>query len=356
MPHIYAHRNTVPKTMRALAKTAAVPGLKLIEALVPTPGPGEVLIRVKRTALSAAAAHLDRWDAWAQRTVQPPVIVGHEFVGLIASVGPGVTDFHLGECVIGEPCVACGTCRHCLAGHHHRCASARRLGQDRDGAFADYVCLPQGAVWHADPCIPLDVLACFVPLGQAVRIARRFDLLGAQVLIAGTSARGCMAAAIARYAGARNVIVADANPAGLALAASLGVARTVDTRDSSLATLRRELGITDGFDLAIDTTGRDAALADLLTHLRLGGQLALLGTPADDARLNIHLLLAKQLAVHGFDARDNVPDWERLTQALQSGLDISPVISRCLPIAAFREAFDRAAAGEPGKIVLDWES
>ena len=356
MPHIYAHRNTVPKTMRALAKTAAAPGLKLIEALVPAPGPGEVLIRVKRTALSAAAASIDRWDAWAQRTVRPPVIVGHEFVGLVASVGPGVTDFHLGDCVVGEPCVACGTCRHCLAGHHHRCASARRLGQDRDGAFADYVCLPQGAVWHADPRLPLDILACFVPLGQAVRIARRFDLLGAQVLIAGTGAQGCMAATIARYAGARNVVVADAHPAGLALAASLGVAHVVDTRGASLDTLRRELGIVDGFDLGIDTTGRTPALGDLLAHLRLGGQLALLRAPADDACLPLQPLLAKQISVLGLDARDNVPDWERLTSALQSGLDVSPVISRCLPIAAFREAFERAAAGEPGKLILDWES
>lgn len=206
MPHIYAHRNAVPKTMRALAKIDPAPGLKLIEALVPVPGPGEVLVRVKKTALSMAALHLDRWDTWAQRSVQPPVIVGQEFVGLVASTGPGVSDFHPGELVIAEPAVTCGTCRHCLAGQRHLCSGARRLGQTRDGAFADYVCLPQGALWHAGPGIPTELLACFIPLGQAVRVARRFDLFGANVLVTGATPLGCMTAAIAHHAGARSVI------------------------------------------------------------------------------------------------------------------------------------------------------
>ncbi len=356
MPHIYVHRNAVPKTMRALAKTDPAPGLKLIEALVPIPGPGDVLVRVKKSALSTEAAHVDRWDSWAKRTVQPPVIVGHEFVGLVASIGPGVTDFHPGELVLGEPCVACGTCRHCLAGHRHRCTAARRLGLDRDGSFADYVCLPQNSVWHADPRLPTDVLACFAPLAQVVRIARRFDLLGAHVLITGAGSIGCMAAAIAKHAGARSVVVADANPAGLALAKSLGATHTVDTREATLDTVQRDLAIADGFDLGVETSGQSPSLGDLLAHLRLGGQLALLGPPAEESVINWHTIQAKQLTVHGIDSRDNATDWERLTLALHSGLDITPVVTHCLPFANFREAFDRAAAGEPGKIILDWDS
>lgn len=356
MPHIYVHRNAVPKTMRALAKIDPAPGIKLIEALVPTPGPGEVLIRVKKTALSAAAAHVDRWDVWARRNVRPPVIVGHEFVGLVASVGPGVTDFHPGERVIGEPCVACGTCRHCLGGHRDRCNAARRIGLDRDGAFADYVCLPQGSVWHADPRLPADVLACFSPLGQAVRIVRRFDLLGAHVLVTGAGAVGCMVAAIARHAGARSVVVADASPAGLTLARALGATRTVDTRESTFDSVQRDLGITDGFDLGIETSGLPSALGDLLAHVRLGAQLALLGTTTDDALVNWHVIQSKQLTLHGVDSRNNAADWERLTLAIHSGLDITPVITHCLPVGSFRDAFDRATTGEPGKIILDWES
>lgn len=355
MPHIYAHRNAVPKTMRALAKIDPGPGLKLIEALVPTPGPGDVLIRVQKTALSAAATHIDRWDAWAQRTISPPVIVGSEFVGLVASVGPGVDDFHPGEKVVGEPRVSCGNCRHCLAGHRRRCAAARRLGQDRDGAFADYVCVPQHAVWHADGRIPSDVLACFVPLGQVVHASRRFDLLGAHVLITGASALGGMAAAVARHCGACSVVVADTNPAGLALAQTLGATRTIDTREAAIDTVRRELDIADGFDFGIETSGHPVALGDLVAHLQPGGQIALLGTPLEDAPLNWSAIQSRQLGIHGIDSSAGGTDWERLARALHGGLDITPAIAHCLPFSCFREAFDRAAHGEPGKIILDWD-
>ena len=355
MPHIYIHRNAVPKTMRALAKVDPGPGVKLIEALVPTPDSGEVLIRVKKTALSAAALHTDRWDAWAQRNIRPPVILGHEFVGLVASVGPGVTDCHPGELVIGEPCVACGNCRHCLGGHRHLCPDAHRLGQDRDGAFADYVCLPQSAVWHADPRLPTDILACFAPLGQVVRLARRFDLLGAHVLVAGAGSLGCMATAIARHAGARSVVVVDNHPSRLDLARTLGATRVVDTREATLDAAQHELDIRDGFDLGIETSGCAAALGDVLTHLRLGAQLALLGVPGDEAPPNWGPIVAKQLTVHGIDGRDNLLDWERLTLAIHSGLDLAPLITHCLPVGCFREAFERTAAGEPGKMILDWE-
>ncbi len=355
MPHIYAHRSAVPKTMRALAKIDPVPGLKLIEALVPVPGPGEVLVRVKKTALSYAALHIDRWDAWAQRAIRPPVIVGHEFAGLVASIGPGVADFHPGETVVAEPHVACGTCRHCLSGRRHLCRDARRLGQTQDGVFADYVCLPQGCLWHADPRVPIDVLACFIPLGQAVRVARRFDLLGANVLVTGANALGCMTAAIAHHAGARSVVVADANPAGLALARSLGTTHTVDTRSQTLDLVCRELGIGEGFDLGVEAAGLPAALGDLLAHLRPGGQLALLGAETGEVAVDVHAILSNQLTVAGIDDRNSASDWERLTQVLRHGLDLGAVITHRLPVGRFREAFDRIAAGEPGKIILDWD-
>lgn len=355
MPHIYAHRNIIPKTMRALAKIDPVPGLKLIEALVPTPGPGEVLIRVKRTALGIETTHIDQWDQWAQRNLRPPLIVGHESVGLVASTGPGVTDFHPGEMVISHPFLACGNCRQCLAGRRHLCRAARRLGRDRDGACADYVCLPQSAVWHADPRLPVDILACFVPLGQAVQIARRFDLLGAHVLVAGASSLGCMVAAVARHAGARHVIVADANPAGLALAQTIPGIRTIDLRDASIGDLQRELAIDAGFDFGIETSGLPSSLGDLLAHLRPGGQIALLAATTGEVSLNTDLILNHRLSLHGLQAGEPIADWERLTLALQNGLDVSRVITYCLPCGSFREALDRAAAGEPGRILLDWD-
>ena len=356
MPHIYAHRDTVPKTMRALAKIDPGPGLKLIEALVPTPGPGEVLIRVQKTALSADATHIDRWDAWAQRNIRPPVIIGSEFVGLVASIGPGVADFHPGEKVVGEPVISCGNCRHCLAAHRSRCTAARRLGQDRDGAFADYVCLPQHSLWHADVRLPADVLACFAPLGQVVHAARRFDLLGAHVLITGAAALGGMAAAVARHCGARSVVVADTNPAGLTLATALGATRTIDTREAVFDPTLRELDIADGFDFGIETSGHPAALGDLISYLRPGGSLALLRTPVEAVPLDWSAIQNRQLTLHGIGPGDSGADWERLTLALHSGLDITPAITHCLPFSCFRDAFDRAAHGEPGKIILDWES
>ncbi len=355
MPHIYAHRNAVPKTMRALAKIDPAPGLKLIEALVPTPGPGDVLVRVQKTALSAAATHIDRWDAWAQRTIRPPVIVGNEFVGLVASVGPGVGDFHPGELVIGEPGVSCGSCRHCLAGHRSRCTAARRLGQDRDGAFADYVCVPQQSLWHADGRIPSDVLACFTPLGQVVRAARLLDLFGAHVLITGASALGGMAAAVTRHCGARSVVVADTNPAGLALATALGATRTIDMREAAFDSTLRALDIADGFDFGIETSGHPAALGDLIAHLRPAGQLALLRAPVETTPLDWSTIQGRQLTLHGIGSDANSTDWERLACALHSGLDVTPAIAHCLPFGCFREAFDRAAHGEPGKIILDWD-
>jgi len=342
--------------MRALAKIDPSPGLKLIEALVPTPEPGEVLIRVKKTALSTEAAHIDRWDTWAQRTVRPPVIIGHEFVGLVASVGPGITDFTPGDLVLGNPGIACGTCRHCLAGHRHLCTASLRLGLDRDGAFADYVCLPQHSVWHADMRLPTDVLACFDPLGRVVRVARRFDLLGSHVLITGAGSLGCMAVAIAKHAGASSIVVSDTNPAGLALAKSLGATRTIDTREAIFDSVRRELAIADGFDFGLETSGRSAALGDVIAHMRPGGQLALLGTPTEDALVNTQAIQAGQLTLHGIGSSTSATDWERLSLALHSGLDVTPIITHCLPFGSFREAFDRAAMGEPGKIILDWES
>lgn len=356
MPHIYAHRNIIPKTMRALAKIDPAPGLKLIEALVPTPGPGEVLIRVKRTALSAEVTHLDRWDGWAQRNARPPVIVGGEFVGLVASTGPGVTDLHPGELVIGQPCISCGNCRQCLAGQRNLCRAARRLGLDRDGACADYVCLPQNAVWHADPRQPVEVLACFVPLGQAVQLARRFDLLGAQMLVVGAGHLGCMVAAVASHAGARHIVVADANPAGLALARTLPGIHTVDLRSATIGDRQRELGIAAGFDFGIEASGLPAALGDLLSHLRPGGQVALLAAAPSEVPLATDLILSGQLALHGIRTWDQSTDWDRLTLTLQNGLAVSHLITHSLPCGRFREALDCAAAGEPGRILLEWDS
>jgi threonine 3-dehydrogenase len=340
--------------MRALAKIDPAPGLKLIEALVPTPGPGDVLVRVQKTALSAAATHIDRWDAWAQRTIRPPVIVGNEFVGLSpvsARASAISTPANSSSASPASPAAVAATVSPATAA-----AAPPPAGSARTAMGLRRLRLRPAAISLARRRpIPSDVLACFTPLGQVVRAARLLDLFGAHVLITGASALGGMAAAVTRHCGARSVVVADTNPAGLALATALGATRTIDMREAAFDSTLRALDIADGFDFGIETSGHPAALGDLIAHLRPAGQLALLRAPVETTPLDWSTIQGRQLTLHGIGSDANSTDWERLACALHSGLDVTPAIAHCLPFGCFREAFDRAAHGEPGKIILDWD-
>ncbi len=344
------------KTMRAIAKTQAGPGLEMVEVPVPEPGINDVLIRIRRTAICGTDVHIYNWDHWAEQTIKPPMVIGHEFVGEIAEVGSNVRGFKPGDLVDGEGHIVCGVCRNCLAGRRHLCKSTRGVGVNRDGAFAEYLCIPATNAVHVDPSIPLDVLACFDPLGNAVHTTLQWDLVGEDVLITGAGPIGCMAVAIARKSGARKVVITDVNPTRLALAARMGATRTVDVSKEKLQDVQRELGMKEGFDVGLEMSGSAAALRDMIDNMTHGGRIALLGIIPEAASIDWHKVIFNMLTIRGIYGREMFETWYKMTALIQSGLDISPVITHHLPISAFQEGFELMRSGRSGKIVLDWEN
>ena len=342
--------------MRAIAKTQAGPGLEMIEAPVPTPGINDVLIKIKRTAICGTDVHIYNWDHWAEQTIKPPMIIGHEFVGEIAEVGSNVRGFKPGDLVDGEGHIVCGVCRNCLAGRRHLCKSTRGVGVNRDGAFAEYLCIPATNAVHVDPAIPLDVLACFDPLGNAVHTTLQWDLVGEDVLITGAGPIGCMAVAIAIKSGARKVVITDVNPSRLALAARLGATRTVDVSKERLQDVQLELGMKEGFDVGLEMSGNASALRDMIDNMTHGGRIALLGIIPEAASIDWHKVIFNMLTIRGIYGREMFETWYKMTALIQSGLDISPVITHRMPIAEFQEAFELMRSGRSGKIVLNWEN
>jgi len=341
--------------MRAIAKLRPGPGLDLTEVPVPTPGSNDVLIRVHKISICGTDLHIYNWDSWAEKTIEPPMVIGHEFVGTITAFGDNVTGFQVGDLVAGEGHIVCGHCRNCLAGRRHLCRSTRGVGVNRDGAFAEYLCLPASNAVLVDPSIPHEVLSCFDPLGNAVHATLQFDLVGEDVLITGAGPIGCMAAAIARQAGARKVVVTDVNPARLALARQMGATRVVDVSRETLSDVRRELGIREGFDVGLEMSGNPGALSDMIDNMFHGGRIALLGIMPEKAAVDWNKVVFNMLTIRGVYGREMYDTWYKMTALIQSGLDISPVITHRLPFTAFAEAFELMRSGRSGKIVLDWE-
>jgi threonine 3-dehydrogenase len=346
---------SLPTTMRAIAKVKPGPGLELIEAPVPRPGPNDVLIRVKRTSICGTDVHIHGWDDWARRTIRPPMIIGHEFVGEIAAVGDNVAGYEPGDLVDGEGHIVCGRCRNCLAGRRHLCKETQGVGVNRDGAFAEYLCLPASNAVHVDPSIPLDVLSCFDPLGNATHTALQFDVVGEDVLITGAGPIGCMAAAIVRQAGARKVVVTDVNPDRLALARRMGATRTVDVRTERLAEVQRDIRMKEGFDVGLEMSGQPAALNDMIDNMAHGGRIALLGIMPDAAPVNWNKVVFNMLTIRGIYGREMYETWYKMTALIQSGLDITPVITHRLPFERFPEGFELMRSGRSGKVILNWE-
>ena len=342
------------KTMRAIAKLKAGPGLALIEAPVPEPGPNDVLIRIKKTSICGTDVHIYNWDAWAARTIPVPMIIGHEFVGEIVQVGSNVQTFKGGELVDGEGHIVCGVCRNCLAGRRHLCKDSKGVGVNRPGAFAEYLCLPASNAVRVDPSIPLDVLSCFDPLGNATHTALQYDLVGEDVLITGAGPIGCMAAAIAQQAGARKVVVTDINPDRLALATRMGATRAVDVSKENLTNIQREIGMKEGFDVGLEMSGSPKALNDMIDNMAHGGRIALLGIMPEKASIDWTKVVFNMLTIRGIYGREIYDTWYKMQSLIQRGLDITPVITHRLAFTEFEQGFELMRSGKSGKIVLSW--
>jgi threonine 3-dehydrogenase len=340
--------------MQALVKKKAEPGLWMDEVPVPSIGINDVLIQVLRTGICGTDVHIYNWDAWARKTIPVPLVIGHEFVGRIVEVGANVKDHHPGEIVSGEGHVVCGRCRNCLAGRRHLCKDTQGIGVSRPGAFAEYLALPVTNVWVHDPGIPRDVQAIFDPFGNAVHTALTFDVLGEDVLITGAGPIGVMAAAIVRHAGARHVVVSDVNPYRLELARRLGATHVVDVRTQRLADAQRQLGMREGFDVGLEMSGNAAAFRDMLANLCHGGKIAMLGIPEGEIAIDWTTVVFNMLTIKGIYGREMYETWYKMTVMLQSGLDISPVITHRFPFAEFQKGFDVMRSGQCGKVVLTW--
>jgi threonine 3-dehydrogenase len=343
------------KTMPALIKKKSQQGLWLDEAPLPSIGINDVLIQVLQTGICGTDLHIYKWDAWAQKTIPVPMIVGHEFVGRIVEVGANVKDFHPGEIVSGEGHVVCGHCRNCLAGRRHLCKATQGIGVNRPGAFAGYLALPMTNVWVHDPSIPREVQAIFDPFGNAVHTALSFDVLGEDVLITGAGPIGIMAAAVVRHAGARHVVITDVNPYRLGLARTMGVTLALDVRSQRVADAQKRLGMREGFDVGLEMSGNSAAFRELLANLCHGGKIAMLGIPEKEMAIDWNLVIFNMLTLKGIYGREMYETWYKMTVMLQSGLDIRPVITHRFPYQEFQKGFDAMLSGNCGKVILTWE-
>lgn len=341
--------------MKALVKKEPTQGLWLEEVPVPEIGINDVLIKVMRTAICGTDMHIYNWDEWVQKTIPVPMVVGHEFVGEIVEIGSNVNDFKPGQIVSGEGHVVCGRCRNCMAGRRHLCAHTSGVGVDRPGAFAEYVALPMSNIWEHQQGIDLDIASLFDPLGNAVHTALQYDLLGEDILITGAGPIGCMAAAVCRHAGARHVVITDINPSRLALARSLGATRTVDVRSESLQQVQKSLCMVEGFDVGLEMSGNAMALRDLLTNMCHGGKVSMLGIPADETAIDWKVVIFNMLTLKGIYGREMYETWYKMSVMIESGLDISPVITHRMPFTDYQLGFEAMNSGNAGKVILDWQ-
>jgi threonine 3-dehydrogenase len=341
--------------MKALVKKYAKPGLWLDDIPTPEIGINDVLIEVLRAGICGTDVHIYKWDAWAQKTIPVPMAVGHEFVGRIVETGANVKDFHVGDIVSGEGHVVCGRCRNCLAGRRHLCKDTKGIGVNRPGAFAEYLSLPMTNVWLHDPSIPRDVQSIFDPFGNAVHTALSFPMLGEDVLITGAGPIGVMAAAVARHAAARYVVVTDVNPYRLELAKRMGATLAVDVRNQSIADAQRQLGMKEGFDVGLEMSGNPAAFRDMLANMCHGGKIAMLGIPEREMTIDWNTVVFNMLTIKGIYGREMYETWYKMTVMLQSGLDISPVITHRFAYHEFEKGFEAMISGQSGKVILTWK-
>jgi threonine 3-dehydrogenase len=341
--------------MKSLAKLHPQQGLWQTDNPKPEMGPNDILIKIRKTAICGTDMHIYDWNEWAQNTIPVPMVVGHEYVGEIVDMGQEVQGFHLGDRVSGEGHITCGHCRNCRAGRRHLCRNTEGVGVNRPGAFAEYLVIPAFNAFKIPDNISDDMAAIFDPFGNAVHTALSFDLVGEDVLITGAGPIGIMAAAVARHVGARYVVITDVNPYRLALAEKMGVTRAVNVAQANLNDVMRELGMTEGFDVGLEMSGVPVAFRDMLNNMNNGGKLAMLGIPPQDVAIDWNQVIFKGLTIKGIYGREMFETWYKMASLLQSGLDLSPIITHRFSIDDFQQGFDVMGSGQSGKVILDWQ-
>ena len=342
--------------MKALVKSKSEIGIWMEDVPIPEIGINDVLVKVQRTAICGTDIHIYNWDAWAQKTIPVPLVVGHEFVGEIVDIGSNVIDFHKGQIVSGEGHIVCGRCRNCMAGKRHYCNHTSGIGVNRTGAFAEYIALPMSNVWVHDDNIDKDIAAIFDPFGNATHTALQWDLLGEDVLITGAGPIGSMAAAICKHAGARNIVITDINPYRLELASKLGATRVVNATKENLADVQKELNMKEGFDVGLEMSGNPQALNDMIANMNHGGKISMLGIPAEQTQIDWNKVVFNMLTIKGIYGREMYDTWYKMSMMIETGLDLNPIISHRLPYTDFQKGFEAMLSGESGKVILDWES
>ncbi len=340
--------------MKALVKKEANRGLWLEDIPEPVIGINDVLIRVRYTGICGTDVHIYQWDEWAQKTIHVPMAIGHEFVGEIVAVGSNVNDFFPGDIVSGEGHVVCGRCRNCLAGRRHLCKNTLGVGVNRPGAFAELIALPMTNIWRHHHGVDQEVAAIFDPFGNAVHTALSFPVLGEDVLITGAGPIGIMSAAVVRHAGARSVVITDLNPFRLELARKLGATLAVNPTETPLSEVQKQLGMTEGFDVGLEMSGNPQAFADMVANMSHGGKIAMLGIPAKDSTMDWRPVIFNMLTIKGIYGREMYETWYKMSVMLDSGLDISPVITHRFPYSEYEQGFAAMVSGNAGKVVLDW--
>lgn len=341
--------------MKALVKKYAKPGLWLEEVDIPQVGDFDVLIKMKKTAICGTDLHIYNWDEWSQATIPVPMTVGHEFVGEIVEIGKGVTGYKVGDLVSGEGHIVCGHCRNCLAGRRHLCKNTLGVGVNRTGIFAEYASIPESNVWLCDPSIPEEILSIFDPLGNAAHTALSYDLLGEDVLITGAGPIGMMAAAIAKQAGARHIVVTDINDYRLELAKKMGATRVMNPMKEKLRDVMKELNMKEGFDVGLEMSGNASAFGDMIDCMFHGGKIAMLGIQGPDTRVDWNKVVFNGLKIKGIYGREMYETWYKMTAMLQSGLDISAVITHKMHYTEFVKGFEIMKSGNSGKVILEWD-
>ncbi|WP_444912543.1 L-threonine 3-dehydrogenase [Microbulbifer sp. PAAF003] len=341
--------------MKALSKLKSEVGIWLTDVEIPTPGHNDLLIKIHKTAICGTDMHIYNWDEWSQKTIPIPMVVGHEYVGEVVGMGQEVAGFQVGDRVSGEGHITCGHCRNCRAGRRHLCRNTYGVGVDRPGAFAEYLVIPALNAFKIPDNISDDLASIFDPLGNAVHTALSFDLVGEDVLITGAGPIGIMAAAVAKHVGARHVVITDINEYRLDLARKMGATRAVNVAKENLSDVMNELGMSEGFDVGLEMSGVPVAFRDMIAAMNHGGKIAMLGIPAGEMAIDWGQVIFKGLMIKGIYGREMFETWYKMASLIQSGLDLTPIITHQFSIDDFQQGFDTMGSGESGKVILNWK-
>ncbi len=342
--------------MKALAKLKSEPGIWLIDVPEPEVGPNDLLIKIRKTSICGTDMHIYNWDSWSQKTIPVPMVVGHEYVGEVVGMGSEVKGFATGDRVSGEGHITCGHCRNCRAGRRHLCRNTEGVGVNRAGAFAEYLVIPAFNAFKIPDNISDELASIFDPFGNAVHTTLAFDLVGEDVLITGAGPIGIMAAAVAKHVGARHVVITDINPYRLALAEQMGATRAVNVAQTNVQDIMSELGMTEGFDIGLEMSGVPQAFTSMLDSMNHGGKIAMLGIPPDSVAIDWDQVIFKGLTIKGIYGREMFETWYKMASLIQSGLDLSPIITHQMPVDDYLVGFATMQSGQSGKVILDWQS